>query len=457
MKKPLTKTIKYGYGIANFGFTLANNVELLFFTFFCTNIAKFSLGTVALIGSISAIANIILTPFYGAVIVKSKPMRWGRLRSWMVIMPPLAGIFFALEFSRLSSSQLISAIIVIIGTVMFDQVYSLAVIAHDSLVNHIANNAEERTMISTRRGLYMSIANIFNSYLGKPLAGVFAVWVGATYSYTLLAFTLCVFMTLTYWFEVRMTRGYELTGDIADNEPVEIEEEKITFREMFTVAIKNTNILAIILADCLRYLSYNILVASVVYYFTYIAQNEVLQIYYLFFGGIIQLIGSYLSAGITKRFSSRAVVIVAMLLVGFLEILCKYLGFNIPVAFAVLMIYRLCHGCAISLIPALIADCAEYEKWKNNAPIPFTIGIINVAPKIAALLRSWIIPAVLAIVGFNANVAPAAASASFKVGVLNMFMLIPGCLSIISGLILFFFYKLTNEKLDEMNKDQSTA
>lgn len=452
MKKPLTKTIKYGYGIANCGFTLANNVELLFFTFFCTNIAKFSLGTVAIIGSISAIANIILTPFYGAIIAKTKPMRWGRLRSWMVLMPPLAAIFFALEFSRLSSSIVVSAIIVIIGTVMFDQVYSLAVIAHDSLINYIANNAEERTMISTRRGFYMSIANIFNSYVGKPLAGLFALWVGETYSYTLLAFVLCIFMTLTYWFEVWMTRGYEPTGKMAaETEVVIVEDERVTLREMFATAVKNKNILALIVADCLRYLSYNVLVASVVYYFVYVAQNEALQIYYLFFGGIVQLVGAYLSPRVSKRFSSRTGVIVGMLSVGCLQILCNFLGFNVPVAFGVLLVYRLCHGCAISLIPALIADCAEYEKWKNSAPVPFTIGVIGVAPKMAALLRSWIISAVLAFVGFNANIPPAEASHSFKTGVLNMFMLIPGCLSIASGLILFFFYKLTKEKLNEMN------
>lgn len=459
MKKPLTGTIRYSYGIAHFGYALANNVELLYFTFFCTNIARFSLGTVALIGSISAIANIALTPFYGAIITKSKPMRWGRYRSWMVIMPPISAIFFALEFSRISSSQLISAIIVIIGTVMFDQVYSLASIAHDSLTNYISNSAEERAYISTRRGVYMSVAGIFNSYLGAPLAALFAVWVGATYGYTLLAFTLCVLMTLAYWFTVRITRGYEPTGDdMSDIEQEKIsEEEKITLREMFTTAMRNKNILAIIVADCLRYLSYNILIASIIYYFTYIAQDASLQIYYLLFGGIIQLFGSYLSTGIAKRFSSRTSIIVAMIAVGFLEILCRYLGFNMPVAFAVLIIYRLCHGCAISLIPALIADCAEYEEWKNNSPVPFTIGIINVAPKIASLLRSWIIPAVLAIVGFNAKISPETASHAFKVGVLNMFMLIPGCMSIASGLILLFFYKLTKEKIDEISKRRADS
>ena len=106
------------------------------------------------------------------------------------------------------------------------------------------------------------------------------------------------------------------------------------------------------------------------------------------------------------------------------------------------MFYRFFHGCTVSLIPALIADCADYEKNKNETPVPVTIGIINIAPKIASLLRSLLIPAVLALVGFDETILPADATHSFKVGILNMFMTIPGCISIAAGLILLIFYQV---------------
>jgi Na+/melibiose symporter-like transporter len=109
------------------------------------------------------------------------------------------------------------------------------------------------------------------------------------------------------------------------------------------------------------------------------------------------------------------------------------------------------------LYPALIADCAAYDEYKNHTSVPFTIGIIAIAPKIASLVRSWIIPAVLAIVGFSSKIDPETASREVKIGVLNMFMLIPGCITISAGLILFLFYDLTKARLEEMNKGKGVV
>lgn len=89
MKKPLSKAIKTFYGLGDFGFSLMTQVELYFFVFFLTNVAKLSLPVVALIGSVTSIVDALLSPFYGAVISGTKAMRWGRNRSWMLIAPPL--------------------------------------------------------------------------------------------------------------------------------------------------------------------------------------------------------------------------------------------------------------------------------------------------------------------------------------------------------------------------------
>ena len=88
-KKPLSKAIKTLYGIGDFGFGLMASVELYFFVFFLTNVAKLSLPTVALISSITSIVDAVSSPFYGAIISGTKPLKWGRNRSWILIMPPL--------------------------------------------------------------------------------------------------------------------------------------------------------------------------------------------------------------------------------------------------------------------------------------------------------------------------------------------------------------------------------
>lgn len=76
-KKPLSKAIKTFYGIGDFGFGLMASVELYFFVFFLTNVAKLSLPTVALISSITSIVDAVSSPFYGAIISGTKPLKWG--------------------------------------------------------------------------------------------------------------------------------------------------------------------------------------------------------------------------------------------------------------------------------------------------------------------------------------------------------------------------------------------
>lgn len=87
MKKPLSKAIKRLYGLGDFGFGLMTQVETNLFVFFLTNVAKLSLPVVAIVGSVTSIVDAVLSPFYGAIISGTKPMKWGRNRSWMLIAP----------------------------------------------------------------------------------------------------------------------------------------------------------------------------------------------------------------------------------------------------------------------------------------------------------------------------------------------------------------------------------
>ena len=89
MKKPLSPALKTFYGFGDMGFSLMASVETFFFVYFLTNVAKFSLPMVAIIGTITSVADAALSPFYGGIIDGTKPMKWGRVRSWILICPPI--------------------------------------------------------------------------------------------------------------------------------------------------------------------------------------------------------------------------------------------------------------------------------------------------------------------------------------------------------------------------------
>ena len=50
------------------------SVELFYFVYFLTDVAKYSLPVVALIGSVTSIVDAVLSPFYGAIISGTKAL-----------------------------------------------------------------------------------------------------------------------------------------------------------------------------------------------------------------------------------------------------------------------------------------------------------------------------------------------------------------------------------------------
>lgn len=447
MNKPLTKRIKYFYGIGDMFSTLAINVDLYLFEFFMINIAMFPLTTSAFIGTVTTLTSALLSIFYGVLITGTKEMKWGRNRSWMMVASPIAVFFYVLMFVKIGQGPVAVAVI-IIAYIIQKFMMSVAFVAHESLVNVLANDATERGRLSSNRGTYMSAATVLYSYLGTPLAAFYAYLVGSqAASYPMLAATLGVIMIIAYYFTFKMTEGYETVGG-ADPHTGKPAGEKIPVKIMLKNVTQNSSLIALIFSEFMRYMGNFILVASLAYYFTYVVHDLSKMAIFLLVGGIVQVLGSFAAGTISKKFSTRNAAIIAMLGVGIAEILARPFGFNFPVVFGLLLVYKFFHGVGNSMYPALFADCAVFGHWKTGKNVAsFIFGLDSITSKVAQLSRAICIPLVLSLVGFSAKIAPATASDAVRAGVLNMVVLIPGICTVIAGLILLFFYRLTKEKL----------
>jgi len=94
----LSKSIRYFFGIGDMCFALMTAVGAYYTTFYLTNIAQLSLGTVALVTSVVSVVDSLTSWVYGGVINSMKPMKWGRYRSWLVAFTWLIPIFYVLQF-----------------------------------------------------------------------------------------------------------------------------------------------------------------------------------------------------------------------------------------------------------------------------------------------------------------------------------------------------------------------
>ena len=95
--KPLSKALKVFYGVGDCGFSLMTNVESYYFNFFLTNLAAFSLPMVTLITTIASTVDACLSWIYGAILNSIKPKKWGRYRSWLILLPWLVPFLYAFQ------------------------------------------------------------------------------------------------------------------------------------------------------------------------------------------------------------------------------------------------------------------------------------------------------------------------------------------------------------------------
>jgi len=452
-RKPLTKAVTRLYGIGDMGFSLMSSVETVLFVYFLTNVAKFSLPMVALIGTVTSLVDAALSPFYGAIISGSKPMKWGRNRSWILIFPWIVIPLFMLQFTKIGPNETIAAAIVIFGFLSSHIVWNLPWVANVSLISIMGSTPEERALLASRRGAWNSATGIFFSYLGMPLA----LFLGAALNNPVMGFTLeaglmaCV-MAITYFIHFKISEGYEPTGAeikaaAASGAP---KEEKVPVSIMLKSVFQNPPLIFLLLGDFCRWMVNFIMLAAAAYYFTYVAQNMKLFPIYLLAGAVAQVVGAYLTGIASKLLTTRIASIMGLFALAASLIIGKFVAYNLTLFFIFIILARVFLGLLTSSLVALYSDVVTYGEWKTGRnAVSFIMGLMNISLKTAIVSRSIVIPFVLATAGFVAGANPATASMELRDAVNNVFMFIPGVLALAGGVIMALGYRLTREKLTQ--------
>jgi GPH family glycoside/pentoside/hexuronide:cation symporter len=452
-KKPLSKALKTFYGIGDLGFSFTAAVETYFFVFFLTNIAKFSLTWVAAISGTVTIVDAILSPMYGGVIAGTKPKKWGRNRSWLLMMPPVVVLTIPFVYIRIGSNDFLAVSIIIAAFVISHICWNFGWAANLNLITVLATNPHERGMLASRRAQYSAIASITFSYVGVTLIGLFGRILGnPALGYPVTAFCMACILWIGYIILFRLTEGYEETGGASSGSAAS--GEKVAFGEMIKSITKNPHVIFLLIGDFFQLVHQNVYASSIAFYFTYIAKDMKLMPLYILVSSIAQFLGATIAGHLSKKFSHRTLVVSALLFAGIIMILANYTGFYIPAVFVLGMLGRICFGASRSWLTAMYAEAAIYSEWKigKNAA-PFIMGISNLSAKISIVTRGVVIPIVLGLVGFVAGVDPAMVTRKVQGGILQAMFLIPGIVLLVSFVIIFFGFRLNNEKLEELQNE----
>lgn len=447
-KKPLSKALKLFYGVGDCGFTLMSNVESYFFNFFLTNLASFDLGIVTAITTISSTVDACLSWIYGAILNSIKPKKWGRYRSWLVLLPWIVPFLYAFQFIKIGNG-IVSAVIVTVAAIASHVVWNFPYVANVSMISVAGATPDDRTQLSSTRAAWANFSKIIFSYVGVPLASVFAGIVGETNQYGAVAFVLAWVMVVLYFAHFKMFDGYEevSTEDVQETKK---DTTKTSGMDLVRALLQNPPLIALMIADLSKW-AFNFIVSGIaMYYFTYVAKDAGLLTTYILISNIFCVVGSYLAKSVAKKFSTRTGTIGTFILMAAVMIAANFLYTNVWLVVFLMSLAQLGYGIAYACTPALYSDTIIYSEWKTGKNATGWIsGLQNVPLKVGVMLRGISISACLAIAHFTPGMDASQATVELQKGICLGFMIIPACALLLSAVILLFGFKITREKVEQ--------
>lgn len=450
--KKLSTALKIFYGVGDCGFTLMTNVESYFFSFFLTNLAKFGLGTVSAITTIASAVDACLSWIYGAILNSIKPKRWGRYRSWLVLLPWVVPFLFAFQFIKIGDGP-VAVIIITLAAIVSHVVWNFPYVANVSMIAVAGKTPEDRAQLSSTRAAWANVSRIIFSYVGAPLAAVFAGVIGETNQYGAVAFVLGCVMAVLYFAHFKMFAGYEEV-EVFSKETAKKDKSKTSGKDLLKALVQNPPLMTLMLADLAKWMFNFVCSGIAIYYFTYVANNKGLLATYILISNILCVIGSYLAKNMAKKLSTRSTTIFTFFAMAIVLLIANFMYENVTLVLVLMSVAQFGYGIAYACTPALYADTIIYSEWKTGKNATGWIsGLQNVPLKVGVMTRGIIIAACLAMANFNPNIDAAAASVELKQGICVAFMVIPACALIIAAIILLFGFRLTKEKVEQYQSE----
>lgn len=433
--------------VPNIGQSLFIYLELYYMSYFLTDVCGFQLGVVTFILTSTAAVDLVWVFVTGIMLEKCEFKKLGKYRAWYVICTPIILVFFTLMFFDMGSSMVAAAIVIIAFCIktLFQDVASAAVTSH---ISQITDDAETRMLLSARRNQGAIIGQLLFSLIGIPCINFFARVLGSTgLGYTGAAFFFCLINLITHLYMFAMTKD----APVAATEQVS-QGEKLSVGEMFRILFTNKPLLVVSFGDLLRYTAVFLVSSTAAYFFENVLKDSPSMSIYLTVQTVTGVIGAIVVNQVTKILNKKNTYCLCNLIYGVILVLMFFLaGEGKTVMFTVFMAVAFFFGSMVgTVVTAMTTDTVIYTMWKDGKNARgFIMSMMNIPIKFGSMIKSIILPVGLSAIGYSAG---QAASASVSRGISGIMCLASGICVILSCIIIFVGYNLTDEKVAELTE-----
>lgn len=452
-KKPkLSRKVLFTYGFGDAGFQFVVNLELLYFSLFLTDYCKFAPAIAGLILTVTSVIDCVWVPTAGAIVEKSnfRWMKWGKYRSWLLVGPPITFLVFIPMFLYVPGP--LAPWIIGFGFVASHLIWNIVYTAQLSLINVMTDDPYERTKLSTNRQIGATIAKIIFGYV--VLTTILKIGTAVhnpPMGFTIGAMIFPLLMIAGYYIVFWGSKGYDSPPPVLSASTEERQKETVPVSTLLKETFRNGQVMLLMCADLFRCFAYYMVTSTAIYYFRKIFGNVQHWAAYLVILNAVSFVGTLIAAPIAKKIGKKNTYVVGALLYA-VALLITYEFAAVDVFFIVsvslgTMMYQL----SLCMITAMFADTVTYGEWKTGKNIRgFIMGLLSMPIKFSVFIRSAVIGAILTAIAYVPDV-PATALEIF--GIKRMVALLPALASVVAGLLILCFYKLTDRRMIQYAKE----
>lgn len=453
-KKPLSRLTANLFGISNAGMALVTTFSLGMGTYFMTDIARLPVSMATVINLILSISSMVLSPFYGVLISKLPEMPWGRIRSWLLVMPPFVLVFCFFEFGCFTDNVLIRGAIICIGGILAHTFWTMAYTALTAMLGPLSSNGTDRARLNARKTQLGTVGSIvYSATVSSLLTLCVSIAGGEKGGYQLQYMIYAVVYCITYFVEFAITKGYEPTkaerlsaAEAGEGNDQALKKERVTIKAMLIGFVKNPPLLLLICNDVSIKLINYVVNTMIVYYYNIVAQEPALYSVHLTLINVMGLVGAWFAPKLSDKFGNKGAfqagwIITIVGLVG-----ARLFAYQTYLFMAFMAIYGISHGARNAVNHATYGDAAVYaEALTGEDTKTFVYSMTSIPGTIASLLRTLVVGAALTASGYVAGADPTPAMQS---GVISALVTIPLICSIAGGIIMTI-YPLNQKRLAE--------
>ena len=427
---------KHFWGIGNIGEGVVSMVTSTYFMIFLTDTAMLPLGLVSVIAMIGSILDFLMVPVSGAILVSTKPMRWGRYRSWLLVCPPLVVLFYLLCFTVVEGSQLLTAACALLGYTGGKIAWNIVYASNVSLTAIMSRAAKSKTNLTYQRMMGSNLGRLLGNSLTPAIVEAVAVYLGEVNGYRITILIMGAVYILTSLIHFQISHKQRDDSD----EPVKT-QEGMPVSEIMKIVMVEPKLLLTLLIDLTSNIASLVLPSLAVYYYKYCAEAPAMVSTHMLITGFGGLAGAMLVRATGSKIKKTKVVLVSL----YFLIACGLLSIRL---FPDNAVYFLCIGACISLFTGMTSPfeltlymdtAVSYRRRTRKDATGFIMGLSNLPVKFASIIKSTLIPFTLAAVGYVANAEP---TPQMQQAIIDAYTLIPTLFPVLGMFLLGFAFKI---------------